>query len=133
MLEKPLSVGRKALSSKRGLHARVARDAWEQPGDMTYLPRHYISSAFPGSSSHNTNSVYMNDASYIRLKEVRLDYQVPSQLLESISLTRANVFVQGRNLLTWTNYMFGDPEFVGQSTGVYPQSRQITAGVNLQF
>ncbi|MCC5935179.1 MAG: TonB-dependent receptor [Balneolales bacterium] len=129
------TIGRRmhSVSSERGLHARVARDAWQQPGDMTYLPRHYISSAFPGSSSHNTNSVYMNDASYIRLKEVRLDYQVPSKLLESISLTRANVFVQGRNLLTWTNYMFGDPEFVGQSTGVYPQSRQITAGVNLQF
>lgn len=129
------TIGRRmhSVSSERGLHARVARDAWQQPGDMTYLPRHYISSAFPGSSSHNTNSVYMNDASYIRLKEVRLDYQIPSQMLERISLTRANVFVQGRNLLTWTNYMFGDPEFVGQGTGVYPQSRQITAGVNLQF
>ncbi|AXJ01875.1 TonB-linked outer membrane protein, SusC/RagA family [Cyclonatronum proteinivorum] len=129
------TIGRRmhSVSSERGLHARVARDAWQQPGDMTYLPRHYNSSAFPGSSSHNTNSVYINDASYIRLKEVRLDYQVPSQFLERVSLSRANVFVQGRNLLTWTNYMFGDPEFVGQGTGVYPQSRQITAGVNLQF
>ncbi|MCH8485353.1 MAG: TonB-dependent receptor [Candidatus Cyclonatronum sp.] len=129
------TIGRRmhSVSSERGLHARVARDAWQQPGDMTYLPRHYISSSFPGSSSHNTNSVYINDASYIRLKEVRLDYQVPSHMLERISLTRANVFVQGRNLLTWTNYMFGDPEFVGQGTGEYPQSRQISMGVNLQF
>jgi TonB-dependent starch-binding outer membrane protein SusC len=129
------SVGRRmqVVSTERGLMANVARDAWQQPGDMAALPRHYISSSFPGSSSHNNSSVFVTDASYIRLKEMRLDYTLPNQWVEAISLTRANVFLQARNLVTWTNYPYGDPEFIGQGTGEYPQSRQVTLGINFQF
>ncbi|TVR19441.1 MAG: TonB-dependent receptor [Balneolaceae bacterium] len=129
------TVGRRmqVVSSERGLMANVARDAWQQPGDMAGLPRHYTSSSFPGSSSHNHSSVFITDASYIRLKEMRLDYNIPLEWVEKISLNRANVFVQARNLVTWTNYPYGDPEFVGQGTGEYPQSRQISLGINFQF
>jgi len=129
------TVGRRmqVVSTERGLMANVARDAWQQPGDMAGLPRHYTSSSFPGSSSHNNSSVFVTDASYIRLKEMRLDYNIPLEWVEKISLNRANVFVQARNLLTWTNYPYGDPEFVGQGTGEYPQSRQISLGINFQF
>lgn len=129
------SVGRRMqiVSTERGLAARVATEAWQQPGDMVELPRHYISSSFQGSSSHNHSSLFIKDASYIRLKEMRLNYNIPARWAEQISLNQANVFVQGRNVLTWTNYPFGDPEFVGQGTGAYPQSRQITLGINFQF
>jgi TonB-dependent starch-binding outer membrane protein SusC len=129
------TVGRRmqVVSTERGLMANVARDAWQQPGDMAGLPRHYISSSFPGSSSHNNSSVFVTDASYIRLKEMRLDYTLPLEWVEKISLNRANVFLQARNLVTWTNYPYGDPEFVGQGTGEYPQSRQISLGINFEF
>jgi TonB-dependent starch-binding outer membrane protein SusC len=129
------TIGRRmqVVSTERGLMGNVARDAWQQPGDMAGLPRHYISSSFPGSSSHNHSSVFVTDASYIRLKEMRLDYNLPIEWVEAIKLTRANVFVQARNLATWTNYPYGDPEFVGQGTGEYPQSRQISLGINFQF
>jgi TonB-dependent starch-binding outer membrane protein SusC len=129
------TVGRRmqVVSTERGLMANVARDAWQQPGDMAGLPRHYISSSFPGSSSHNHSSVFVTDASYIRLKEMRLDYNLPIEWVETIRLTRANVFLQARNLATWTNYPYGDPEFVGQGTGEYPQSRQVSLGINFQF
>jgi TonB-dependent starch-binding outer membrane protein SusC len=129
------TVGRRmqVVSTERGLMANVATDAWQQPGDMAALPRHYISSSFPGSSSHNNSSVFVTDASYIRLKEMRLDYNIPLGWVEKISLNQANVFIQARNLVTWTNYPYGDPEFVGQGTGEYPQSRQISMGINFQF
>ncbi len=129
------TVGRRmqVVSSERGLMANVARDAWQQPGDMAGLPRHYTSSSFPGSSSHNHSSVFVTDASYIRLKEMRLDYQLPLDWVEKISLNRASLFMQARNLVTWTNYPYGDPEFVGQGTGEYPQSRQVSLGINFQF
>jgi TonB-dependent starch-binding outer membrane protein SusC len=129
------TVGRRmqVVSTERGLMANVATDAWQQPGDMASLPRHYISSSFPGSSSHNNSSVFITDASYIRLKEMRLDYSLPLEWVERVKLNRANVFVQARNLATWTNYPYGDPEFVGQGTGEYPQSRQISLGINFEF
>lgn len=129
------TVGRRMLnvSTERGLLARVATDAWQHPGDIAQLPRHYISSSFIGSSSHDHLSLFLKDASYIRLKEVRLDYAVPSHLSNVAGFNSMNVFLQGRNLVTWTNYPYGDPEFVGEGTGAYPQSRQVTLGVGVQF
>lgn len=129
------TVGRRmqVVSTERGLMANVATDAWQQPGDMASLPRHYISSSFPGSSSHNSSTVFHTEASYIRLKEMRLNYSLPPEWIEKVRMNRANVFVQARNLATWTNYPYGDPEFVGTATGEYPQSRQISLGINFEF
>jgi TonB-dependent starch-binding outer membrane protein SusC len=75
----------------------------------------------------------VKDASYIRLKEVRLDYRLPRRWAESVRLSRATMFLQARNLYTWTTYPFGDPEVDGDDTGNYPQSRQIAAGINIDF
>jgi TonB-dependent starch-binding outer membrane protein SusC len=129
------TVGRRmqSVGSERGLMARVATLAWQQPGDVAQLPKHYWSTSMLGSSGHDHVSLYVKDASYIRFKEVRLDYSLPRQIIEKAGIKRANVFVQGRNLYTWTTYPFGDPEVDGESTGNYPQSRQIAMGINLEF
>jgi TonB-dependent starch-binding outer membrane protein SusC len=129
------TVGRRmqSVGSERGLMARVATLAWQQPGDVAELPRHYYSTSFIGSSGHDHTSLYVKDASYIRLKEVRFDYTIPSRLVEKVNLIRASLFVQARNLTVWTTYPFGDPEVDGASTGAYPQSRQMTMGLNIQF
>ncbi len=129
------TVGRRmqSVGSERGLMARVATHSWQQPGDLAELPRHYISTSFIGSSGHDHTSLYVKDASYIRFKELRLDYRLPRQWAESIRLSRASMFVQARNLYTWTTYPFGDPEVDGESTGAYPQSRQIAFGLNIDF
>lgn len=129
------TVGRRmqSVGSERGLMARVAELAWQQPGDIAELPRHYNSTSFVGSSGHDHTSLYVKDASYIRFKELRLDYRLPRQWAESARLSRASMFVQARNLYTWTTYPFGDPEVDGESTGSYPQSRQIAVGINIDF
>ena len=129
------TVGRRmqSVGSERGLMARVEWLAWNQPGDVAELPRHYWSTSFLGSSGHDHVSLYVKDASYIRLKEIRFDYNLPSRWAEKIYLSRASLFVQARNLTVWTTYPFGDPEVDGESTGAYPQSRQVAMGFNLQF
>jgi len=129
------TVGRRmqSVGSQRGLMDRVATLAWQQPGDIAELPRHYSSTSFTGSSSHDHVSLYVKDASYIRLKELRLNYTFPKQWTEKARVNRASVFVQARNLTVWTTYPFGDPEVDGESTGAYPQSRQIAGGINIEF
>ena len=129
------TVGRRmqSVGSERGLMARVAELAWKQPGDMAELPRHYNSTSFIGSSGHDHTSLYVKDASYIRFKELRLDFRLPRHWAESARLNQASMFVQARNLYTWTTYPFGDPEVDGESTGGYPQSRQIALGINIGF
>lgn len=121
------------VASERGLTQRVADVSWQKPGDFAELPRYYMENSFPGSSSHKHSSLSIKDASYIRLKEMRLNYNVPTNLLEKIKIKSANLFVHGRNLVTWTNYPYGDPEMVGSATGGYPQSRQYAIGLNFKF
>lgn len=115
---------------------------WKQPGDITNVPRPYegafdrgIEQGFPNFESGR----YISDASYIRLKQVTLGYDLPSNALSRIGLDRVRVFVQGLNLVTWTEFEGIDPEVINQnlgggqfgSFGNYPNGRVYTAGLTI--
>jgi len=109
---------------------------WRQPGDITNVPKPYEGGRVPGHSGYQQFSTkQISDASYIRLKQVTLDYKVPITLLQKVGIEQAKVFVQGLNLWTLTKYNGLDPEVnsIGNTYGTYPNSRQITAGLNLNF
>lgn len=113
-------------------------DFWREPGDITEVPKPFGSLLLSGGTVYADGTTegifterFMEDASYIRLKQVKLSYQVPQSLLTRIGLRRASVFVQGENLATWTEFTGPDPEIIGTSLGEYPQSRRITGGLNV--
>ncbi len=108
-------------------------DRWQRPGDVTDMPRPYQGGTEPGSTGESlASSRHIEDASYMRLKQVRLSYQLPRSLMRSISLASSSVYVQGGNLLTWTNYTGLDPEQAATfSVGRYPVGRTFTAGVRV--
>lgn len=58
----------------------------------------------------NVNGAYMEDASYIRLREMSLSWQVPERLASAMRARSANVTIAARNLATWTDYSGLDPE-----------------------
>ncbi len=82
------------------------------------------------------NDLYVEDGSFVRLKNVQLGYRVPLRRAQS-----ARVFVNAVNLLTWTKYGGYDPEvsafgstaMPGVDQGSYPQSRTVSVGVSTQF
>jgi TonB-dependent starch-binding outer membrane protein SusC len=104
---------------------------------------------YPKISSQTTQQVsdrYVYDASYLRLKLVRLAYNVPVQNINW--LTRAQVYVAGTNLLTLTDYPGLDPEVnttgtdsnvigarlrVGIDETAYPTAKMVMVGLNLGF
>lgn len=114
-------------------------DAWSEPGDQTDVPepRLFINNGAAESSR------YLYDASYIRLKNVRLSYSLPPRLLQQLSLNKATIFVTGQNLLTFTDYRWWDPEAnadyitgnIGFGNEFYtaPQARSVTGGVQFSF
>ncbi|WP_158861081.1 SusC/RagA family TonB-linked outer membrane protein [Lunatibacter salilacus] len=109
---------------------------WRTPGDITNTPKPYEGGRVPGHSGYQQFSTkQISDASYIRLKQVTLDYNVPASILQKVGIEQAKVFVQGLNLWTLTKYNGLDPEVnsLGSTYGTYPNSRQITAGLNLNF
>lgn len=100
---------------------------WMHPGDVTDIPRYGVS---PEMDSH-----LLEDASFVRLKNVMLSYALPKDVLKRTKvIERLRVFVQAQNLFTFTKFGGMDPESsanVYQAT--YPMSRQITGGVEVEF
>ncbi len=116
-------------------------ERWQEPGDLTNVPQATTNGIIAGINQQFGfvgSTRYMSDASYIRLKQVTLSYDFPQNLMSSIGLRNARIFVQGMNLLTWTNFDGIDPEVIvdnnltnESSVGTYPLGRQFSAGINL--
>src|SRR5690606_34756782 len=91
-------------------------------------------------ASNLVNEWFVEDASFIKLRELSLRYTVPQSLvnrLGEIGLDGLTVFAIGRNLFTWTDYKGYDPEagtpLSRMDDFVYPQFRTLTAGVEVRF
>ena len=87
-------------------------------------------------------SRWVEDASYIRLKNITLGYNFPKSVLNRISVTNIRLFISATNLITITDYTGYDPETsayngndaqIGVDFSNYPQSKIINAGLNLSF
>ena len=100
---------------------------WKQPGDITDIPRHGEYTEF--------DSRLLEDASFLRLKNVMLSYSLPSGLLKKTGFIRGlRVYAQGQNLLTFTNFSGLDPEGTANVYAAqYPMSRQFTFGLDIMF
>jgi TonB-linked SusC/RagA family outer membrane protein len=89
------------------------------------------------------SSRFIYSASFVRLRNVSLSYNVPRSVLQKIKMNSARVFVAGQNLLLFTPYKGWDPEVnaddivtnIAQGYDFYtaPQPRTITVGVNIGF
>lgn len=79
---------------------------------------------------------YLQNAAYLRLKNLQLGYTLPSRVMDRLPLSKVRVFVSGENLWTITKMSdIFDPETAtgGWGGNVYPLSRTISAGVNINF
>ncbi len=86
------------------------------------------------------NSYFLENGSFIRLRNVKLTYNLNPAIAQRVKLKGASLYVYGNNLVTWTNYMWFDPEIslgsplmMGEDNGKYPRSRQVGVGFNLNF
>jgi TonB-dependent starch-binding outer membrane protein SusC len=113
-------------------------DRWQQPGDITMVPRmtnaNYAANLRP--------SRFVEDGSYLRLKNLSIGYTLPSSWINRLGMSSARVYVSGQNLLTFTNYSGMDPEVnatastaTTQGVDFYamPQPRVYMGGFNITF
>lgn len=103
---------------------------WQNPGDISphqmYSATNYLVDEAHYYYSESDASI--SDASYIRLKNIALSYDVPEKWLKNV---KCRLTVTGQNLLTFTKYDGGDPEF--QLNDRLPPLKVITAGMQLSF
>ncbi|WP_333574385.1 SusC/RagA family TonB-linked outer membrane protein [Sphingobacterium sp.] len=114
-------------------------NVWRKPGDVAKYPN-YVERNNRGNLKTNQNSLYIEDATFIRLSSARLAYTFDPQLINRLKMKGLTAFVYGSNLLTWTNYRGYDPEFStnnpltpGEDDGRYPRRREFGFGVNINF
>lgn len=84
-------------------------------------------------TNYYNSSLWIRDASYLRLRNVQVAYNLNNAFLRKIGATSMKVFVSGQNLLTWDTLKFIDPENVATGSMTYPQLKVFNFGVNLQF
>jgi TonB-dependent starch-binding outer membrane protein SusC len=109
-------------------HSVAVLDSWHGPGTSNSIPR----STFNDNGSSKKSSIFVENASYLRLKNLELGYTFPR--LRKAGIETLRLYVSAQNLLTITDYTGLDPESTDLlDRGTYPQSRAILFGINVKL
>ncbi len=106
---------------------------WAKSGDIVSHPKPVFGRS---DASNASSSRFLEDGSYIRLRNITLGYDLAPQITSKVKIGGARIFISGDNLWTATNYSGTDPEVVlgsGVSSLRYPISRKILVGLNVTF
>ncbi|TLX75799.1 SusC/RagA family TonB-linked outer membrane protein [Labilibacter sediminis] len=90
------------------------------------------------STTNSTNNFsestyWLEDASFFKLKNVELSYTLPAQILSSLRMKNAKLFVRGTNLLTLSKFDDLDPENIDAGIDDYPLMKAVTGGISVTF
>ncbi|HLL94840.1 MAG TPA: TonB-dependent receptor [Spirosoma sp.] len=118
--------------------SRKALERWRKEGDITSVPKYVFQSTYNNFSS----SRFVEDGSYVRLKNVSLGYNLPKQWITRYKLSNVRVYASGTNLWTLTRYSGPDPEVStldGSTTAqgidffTFPQVKTVLVGLTVNF
>ena len=111
-------------------------ERWTGPGSTNEHPR------LTTEPTRNTvfSSYYVEDGSFLRLRNVQIGYSLPTKWIKHIKMERCRIYVAANNLVTLTKYRGYDPDVgsggvlsAGVDYGIYPQARTIMGGVQIKF
>lgn len=112
-------------------------DRWQNVGDETDIPRATMTDP---NNNNRASSRYVEDGSYLRIKEVVLSYSFSDKLVKKMHMSSFKIFATAYNLFTFTNYSGMDPEVnyagndnlrLGTDFFTYPQARKFIFGITL--
>lgn len=117
-----------AASAGKNWHQNILR-RWQQPGDITDVPRVEI------GASYATTNDYLIDASYFGIKNVVIGYTLPSRVLEKMKMSALRLSLTLDNICTFSHLDGMDPQysFKGSTSYSYSPSRVVSFGLDLTF
>lgn len=132
---------RRYIESLKGVDNQTTSilDRWQEPGDETAIPR---ATNLDPNENNRVSSRFVEDGSYLKIKSVKLNYNVSHKLIERMNLKDMNFYILAQNLYTFTNYSGMDPEvnYAGDDvvrSGVefftYPSARVYSIGLSFKF
>ena len=108
----------------------VHQDRWTEDNPNGYYPRWY----FNTYKNSQPQTRYLQNAAYMRIKNVQLGYTIPKNITNKIKFQRIRIFVNAENLATYTKLMkVIDPEIVDSQGRSYPLQRAYAFGINITF
>ncbi|MGQ9620435.1 MAG: SusC/RagA family TonB-linked outer membrane protein [Bacteroidales bacterium] len=112
--------------------------SWKKDGDITDVPQARL---IWDNGNQSRSSRYLSEGSYLKLRDIVLSYEVPTEITGKINIRNLRLFIQGRNLITFTKYEGWDPEvsadfmvnniYSGFDFYSAPQPRSIIFGITL--
>ncbi|MNL31401.1 TonB dependent receptor [compost metagenome] len=107
-------------------------DRWSESNPDGYFPKFYLT----GENGKNTQTQtrYLQNAAYLRLKNLQFGYGLPKSWLEKAGFGKARIYVSIDNVFTSTKLIKTmDPELSINDAKIYPLQRTYSAGINLSF
>ncbi|MFC6099032.1 SusC/RagA family TonB-linked outer membrane protein [Olivibacter domesticus] len=104
-------------------------NGWDGPGTSNTVPHIFNENYAPNTQVSNW---WLQDASYLRVKNIQLGYTLPSSLVNKIGFQRLRIYLSGDNLFTFTKFFEGgDPERLAANSrmAIYPQAKIYTMGI----
>ncbi|MBN8822179.1 TonB-dependent receptor [Spirosoma sp.] len=111
---------------------------WQKEGDITSVPRYVYENTY----NNYLSSRFLEDGSYLRLKNVTIGYNLPKKWVGYVKLSGVRVFASATNIWTYTKYSGSDPELStldgsttaqGIDLNTLPQVKNISGGVTVTF
>ena len=118
--------------------SRLALKRWQKEGDITSVPRY----VFQNTYNNYLSSRFLEDGSFLRLKNVSVGYNLPKKWIERYKIGSTRIYASATNLLTWTRYSGPDPEVSTldgstASQGIdfftLPQVKTVFVGLSISF
>lgn len=87
----------------------------------------------PAGNNQTQSSFWLDDMSFLRLKNIQLGYSIPNKLISKLGVTDLRIVATAENLATFTSFRGLDPEKQGDSNDVYPINKSYSIAINLSF
>lgn len=105
----------------------------ETRASATYPVLHQTAYNYSSSNNFKTSTYWLHDASYIRLKNIELGYNIPSRITQLAKISNARIYLNGQNLFTWDKLKYWDPESITSRLVLYPIMKIYNVGISLTF
>ena len=121
-----------ATVNQGGLLVYQVENTWttDNPSQNSEYPR---ATWLNATNNYATSTLYEKDASYLRLKSAQIAYNFHLPIMKKIGLNSLQLAFSGYNLLTFTNYIWGDPESKASNAPTYPLTKTYTLNLKLGF
>ena len=113
------------------IFADVAEKSWSVTHDpQAEYPRFSVETP---ANNQIASTYWQKDMSFLRLKNAELGYTFPKKWTQKAGISTARIYLQGVNLLTFSRFKLWDPELESAYGNVYPLTRNVSLGLNLNF